>query len=136
MRALSVLQPWATLIILGAKRFETRDWQTVHRGPLAVHASRKFPARARELCEREPFRSALRRGGIRAASDMPRGVLLGTVELARCLRVEELADVPDDEYAFGNFFPGQWAWELRVPLSLPTPLPTRGRLGLFELALP
>ena len=33
MKAVTVRQPWATLIALGMKRFETRSWQTKYRGP-------------------------------------------------------------------------------------------------------
>ncbi|WP_342351939.1 ASCH domain-containing protein [Lysinibacillus boronitolerans] len=28
MKAITIKQPWATLIALGEKRFETRSWQT------------------------------------------------------------------------------------------------------------
>ncbi len=33
MKCISLIQPWATLIIHGAKRFETRSWRTPYRGP-------------------------------------------------------------------------------------------------------
>ena len=65
MKCLSIHQPWAALVVLGAKRFETRSWQTDHRGRMAIHASRTFRDSARMLCEKEPFRSALQRGGYR-----------------------------------------------------------------------
>lgn len=135
MRVLSVQQPWASLLVLGAKRFETRSWHTAHRGPLAIHAARRFSLFAQELCGREPFRTALRRGGFRDWSVLPRGALLGTVDLLRCVYVEELADLADEERTFGDFRPGRWAWELGSPLPLPVPLPARGRLGVFELAV-
>ncbi len=38
MRTLTLTQPWATLVALGAKTIETRSWQTSYRGPLAIHA--------------------------------------------------------------------------------------------------
>jgi hypothetical protein len=38
MRALSVRQPWAELILSGRKTIETRTWRTSHRGLIAVHA--------------------------------------------------------------------------------------------------
>src|SRR5262245_33853273 len=41
MRALSLWQPWASAIALGAKRVETRDWSTRYRGPLAIHAAKR-----------------------------------------------------------------------------------------------
>lgn len=43
MKALTVHQPWATLIAIGAKRLETRSWSTSYRGPLAIHAAKSRP---------------------------------------------------------------------------------------------
>jgi activating signal cointegrator 1 len=40
VKALTLHQPWASLIAVGAKRIETRNWATDYRGPLAIHASR------------------------------------------------------------------------------------------------
>lgn len=42
MKALTLWQPWATAIALGAKRIETRSWGTSYRGPLAIHAAKKL----------------------------------------------------------------------------------------------
>ncbi len=50
MKRLSLIQPWATLILSGAKRFETRSWRTPYRGPLAIHAGGRFPSLAKSLC--------------------------------------------------------------------------------------
>jgi len=40
MKALTLYQPWATLIAIGAKKVETRWWSTKYRGPLAIHAGK------------------------------------------------------------------------------------------------
>ena len=42
-RCLSLIQPWATLVAIGAKKVETRSWKTPYRGWLAIHASKAFP---------------------------------------------------------------------------------------------
>lgn len=39
MKALTLWQPWASLIAVGAKTIETRSWSTTYRGPLAIHAA-------------------------------------------------------------------------------------------------
>lgn len=44
MKALSLRQPWASLIPLGVKWIETRDWATHHRGRLAIAASKRKPS--------------------------------------------------------------------------------------------
>jgi len=43
--ALSIQQPWADMIVRGVKTLELRDWEMKHRGPIALHTSRKvdFP---------------------------------------------------------------------------------------------
>jgi hypothetical protein len=136
MKCLSLMHPWAALVLLGAKRYETRDWQTPYRGPLAIHASRKFPEIARSLCLQEPFRSVLRDGGFKQSADLRGGVILGTVELTDCQPVREvLAQLPSDalELAFGDFRAGRWAWQLARPVFFSKPLPYLGRLGLFDV---
>ena len=63
MNCLSLVQPWATLLLSGAKRYETRCWSTSYRGLLGIHASRRWSADLDYLCLREPFRTALRAAG-------------------------------------------------------------------------
>lgn len=42
LKAISILQPRASLIACGAKKIETRGWSTSYRGPIAIHAGKKF----------------------------------------------------------------------------------------------
>lgn len=42
MKTISLWQPWASAIAYGAKRVETRSWKTDYRGPLAIHAAKRF----------------------------------------------------------------------------------------------
>ena len=49
MRALSLTEPWATLVAIEAKRIETRSWQTGYRGELLIHAAKNYPGWARAL---------------------------------------------------------------------------------------
>ena len=43
MKALTIWQPWASLIARGVKQYETRSWATKYRGPIAIHAAMKNP---------------------------------------------------------------------------------------------
>jgi len=136
MKCLSLLQPFATLVVIGAKRFETRTWQTDYRGPLAIHASRRLPEWARAICYEKPFRSVLQRAGFRTPSDLPKGAILGSVTLEDCLSLHEVAPlvVEDEvELAFGDYQLGRWAWQLGAPMRLQVPLPTIGRLGIYDV---
>src|SRR6266446_3685372 len=40
MYALSLKQPWATLVVTGLKTIEVRSWPTARRGPILIHAAR------------------------------------------------------------------------------------------------
>jgi len=136
MKCISLHQPWATLVILGIKQFETRSWRTAHRGPLGIHAARRFPQVARGQCGLEPFRSALQRAGFKHSADLPRGVLLGTVELIDCLPapavLERMAD-DDPQRLFGDYRRRRWAWQLETPLAFSIPRVLTGRLGVYEI---
>src|ERR1051325_6671139 len=115
--ALSIQQPWADLIVAGRKTIEVRSWQTAHRGPFWIHASRKenITLEHRFGIER-PFRG----GFIGCAT------LVGMVELdeGRWTRWRErhLVDGSAPQKA--------WGWLLRDCVRLPSPVPAPGTLGL------
>jgi hypothetical protein len=138
MQCLSVRQPFASLLVAGAKRLETRSWRTRHRGPLAIHAARQFPSAARALCGQEPFRSALLWAGFDDSAALPRGQVIGFVTLVGCVATETLLATEFDgerpgERHFGDFRPGRWAWACVHPVALAVPQAYRGRRGLFEV---
>jgi hypothetical protein len=140
MRALSVMQPWATLLATGQKRFETRSWTTPYRGPLAIHAAKGFPREAVDRCFGGPFLSALLATGIRSTSDLPRGAVIATAELVDVGRItspEAFAYVLGaNEIAFGDWTPGRYAWFLHNFQPLAEPIPARGALGLWQWDAP
>lgn len=43
MKAITVIQPWATLLATGKKHIETRSWKTNYRGEILIHAGKKDP---------------------------------------------------------------------------------------------
>src|SRR5574342_1248012 len=139
MRAVSLTQPWATLVAIGAKRIETRSWSTPYRGQIAIHAAKGFPTWARELASGEPFRKALRTDDGGGMCYLPLGAVVATSELVDCVRVEsafmrapllERSGTADEE-AFGDYSIGRWAWILRGVNRVDPPVPARGSLGLW-----
>lgn len=135
MRCLTIRQPWATLIALGEKRYETRSWPTSFRGELAIHAGLKVDKAA---CQREPFRSVLASHGY-TAENLPSGAIIAVAKLEACHIItgstgEEGWDT-DHEAAFGDYEEGRYAWEMVEVQSLKSPVPARGRLGLWEVEL-
>ena len=134
MRGISLWQPWATLIAIGAKRHETRSWYTPYRGPLAIHAAKRCERPEMRLLAQEPFRTALHGIGIYLLSQLPFGAIVALADLAECVPTTELRDgLSSQEWAFGDYSPGRWAWCLRNVYRLPEPIPYRGAQGLWPV---
>jgi hypothetical protein len=135
MKALSIRQPFATLLCLGLKQYETRTWRTDHRGPVALHASAIFDVPARQLCVQTPIRELLWSAGYRTPLALPLGKILGVAMLADCVPTTHLRGITDDQLRLGDFRPGRWAWCFTDFKLLKTPLPAKGKLSLFDLDL-
>lgn len=134
MRALSVMQPWATLIAIGAKRIETRSWATKYRGPLAIHASAKTSRRQRLLALSRPIADALIEAGVilpEDEPDIPVGAIICVCDLVDVIKISADNIPPEPERSFGDYTPGRYAWHLANVRVLPRPIPAKGRLGLW-----
>jgi hypothetical protein len=121
MKALTVKQPWAWLIMGGYKDVENRARPTNHRGPLAIHVSKRIAKDAFDLMpvpEIAPWGSALLALSPKLGEF---GNVIGTVDLVDCVRDSPSPWALDDH----------WHWLLAQPRLL-TPVPAKGRLGLWE----
>jgi activating signal cointegrator 1 len=135
VKALSLSQPWASLIAIGAKRIETRSWGTEYRGPLAIHASKGFAEKDRLLFYIPPYSADFARAGIRRAFDLPVGCVVAIVDLVSCARVSYQTPLPDrgtSEREYGDFELGRWLWHLDNVRQLSAPIAARGSLGLWD----
>jgi hypothetical protein len=133
MKALTLTQPYATLVAIGAKRIETRSWRTRYRGPLAIHAGKGLVSTPGErgpdwLRNQGYFMHALR------GHQIPRGVIVATCILMDCAPTDDVDtwNLTDEERAFGNFSPGRYGWFLANITPLDPPIPATGRQGLWE----
>lgn len=118
MKALSLAQPFASLVARGEKTIETRRWPTSHRGPLLICAALR-PWPAPPGYDGPPVDS------------LPRGVALCFVRVVDCRPMTRA----DEAAACCALYPDAWAWELEeiVPID---PFPVRGRQRLFNVAVP
>jgi hypothetical protein len=117
MKVITVIQPWATLIALGEKKFETRSWATKYRDELGIHAGKKID---KEACRREPIRSVLSEHGY-DETNLPTRAILATGRLLECWPVmsdlgdhawigfegDECSEIRRNEYHFGYYSPGR-----------------------------
>lgn len=121
MKAITVLEPWASLIVFGPKRVENRSWWTAYRGPLAIHAGKSL----RLLGDPETIALAAKFGITRELCRQRAGCLLGRTELLDCVPV---AAVRANRWAVGP-----WCFRLAEPTALATPLAWKGQLGFFDV---
>lgn len=131
MKALTLWQPWASLIAQGNKKFETRSWATYYRGPLLIHAAKRIP---RKGDANQQIVTALKDSGIKQIGDLPFGAAICTVYLLNIFRVEDVLDrgwISPEERDFGDYSPGRFAWQFVNLCPMPTPIPMIGRQGLW-----
>ena len=125
MKALSIRQPWAWLIVHGwngaLKNIENRSWKTNFRGRMLVHASKGMTRYEYEIA----MLQACKISGVPvfpARSNFMRGGIVGSVEIVDCVTQ---SDSP--------WFFGPYGFVMAEPKPLPfTPL--KGALGFFEVS--
>lgn len=131
MKALSLQEPWATLICAGVKRIETRSWKTNYRGPLLIHASQ------RPVSVHDAHVQAL----LRLIPNVPLGCgqLLCRCRLADCVYMDadflEKMQSDPQELLCGDYREGRYAWLLTDIEPLDSPIPAKGHLGLWNAAV-
>ena len=132
MKAISLWQPWASAIPLGYKRIETRGWKTNYRGPLAIHAAKRWAPDQRE------FASVQMRLG-RLPKRIPLGAIVAICRIVDCIPTDEIMSqrirygVTAIERIYGNYDAGRYAWLLEDIRALPEPIGFRGGQGFFNV---
>lgn len=161
MKALTIKQPYASLIMAGIKHYETRGWKTSYRGKLAIHAGKetfrkflreRFPV-ASNGYEYHPLYDAYKNfmdivSPLLDLDNLQYGAVLGTVDLVDCLKVTDydgktaklvssIADkdpkyISGTELMLGDFTEGRYAWKLEKIHIFDHPIPTKGKQGLWN----
>lgn len=84
MKAISIRQPWAWLIVNGYKDIENRSWRTKYRGQVLIHASQGVKKaeyeRAKELTDRL---------GIALPTSFETGGIVGVAIITDCVEQSE-----------------------------------------------
>ena len=116
MKALSLRQPWAWLVVAGYKDVENRTWATRFRGMFLIHASKTFDHVGYKRVLHE-MNLALPDPG-----EFERGGIVGLAELVDCVTQHD-----------SPWFWGPYGFVLRKARPLPFQ-PLRGMLGLFPVS--
>lgn len=126
-RALSLRQPWGSLMTTGVKRIENRSWRTGYRGPVLVHASSWWNA-AEVEDDYDTARHIMAHAGL---GPMPltlpemkaaRGGIIGAFTVTGCVSES------DDPFFFGPY-----GFTVNNAVSFPAVIPCRGSLGFFSV---
>lgn len=163
MKLLSLWEPWASLMAIGAKRIETRSWSTGYRGWLAIHAAKRWTKNEIFFSQFGPCAAALG-----ANWEPALGGIVAVVKLIDCTRIERCLcssrktdgdaldwnidlnptpctscqdigchprglDLAYPESEFGNYDEGRFAWFTDNLFRLPEPIPFKGKQGLIEV---
>lgn len=149
MKAITIQQPYATLIAIGAKKFETRGWKTSYRGPVAIHAGKntkeiKKVAHYLEIMggsihsydlkvkEWHIIDAIQEQGKSWSDFEWPFGCVVATADLVACLPVALIGDgLPRREMAVGDYSMGRYAWQLEN-VKLLKPIAAIGKQGLWN----
>lgn len=133
MKAITVWQPWASLIVAGMKQYETRGWATKFRGRLAIHAAKTenglFIVRQKPLL----LNLVCKWLGIDDISELPLGAVIGSAELVDCKPTKLVVPALSvKEHAFGDFSTGRFAWQIDNTVQFAEPIPIAGKQGFWN----
>jgi len=132
MKAISLWQPWATLMAQRLKRIETRSWYTAYRGPLLIHAAKRKPTKQEVTFLQD---ECFDHDAYFYPYDLVFGALLCRVDLVDCVPTGTAkTPMPDElEYHLGNYNPGRYMWITDNLQVFYRPIPYRGRQRLFDV---
>ncbi|MBZ0291402.1 MAG: ASCH domain-containing protein [Anaerolineae bacterium] len=140
MKAITLHEPWASLIACGLKKYETRSWTTRHRGLIAIHAAAQngqYYADGWQTLELLRARFGKQLADASFPTVAPFGCIVAVATLKAVFHTEAIAPTLDAlELAVGNFEPGRAAWQLVDVHRLNIPIPARGAQGLWEWTPP
>jgi activating signal cointegrator 1 len=127
--ALTIWQPYASLLMAGIKRYETRIWETKHRGEIVIHAAQRW--HKDQIALVDTLRGMLPHEQLSVLDDLPRGCALGTIDIVAIHPTETLY-VDPLERLIGIFNGGAFAWEVQNPILFTEPIPHLGKQKLWH----
>ena len=131
MKAITLWEPWATLVALEIKCWETRSWMTNYRGPLAIHAASRRSFHSHYMVAAS---AALVAPDLKI-EDLSFGAIVAVCELTYCIEMTHnmVMEMDPNERLVGDWLEGRYAWKLENVRALDTPIEVLGKQGLWEL---
>jgi hypothetical protein len=142
MKAITIWQPYATLLAMQVKLYETRGWFTRYRGPIAIHAARHWTKETKGAAFAANRYLVEHQNEIQFAPDLLKigelkweetlGKVLAIGELQECIKADDPSQFSDLDNQFGWLGPGRWAWRIGN-IQPVTPIAVTGQQGLWQL---
>ena len=138
MKAISIWQPFATMIVKGYKVYETRGWPappSVFGQRIAIASTKVIRPEQRQHFADPEFQKHYEWLQMpQRIEDMPLGYVLGTVVLdgVELMTGEFMDGVSLEEQSYGFWTEGNYAWRLLDPVEFPVPIAVRGGQGLYN----
>ena len=158
MKAITLHQPYASLIVEGHKKFETRSWAppiSLLGQRIAIHAAKKNDQNVKDDIAYEFAKYPIGTIRIQHESEnlmIPFGAVVGTAILKNAALVQDInsADdsirvtwtvnsgaqrdgkIPLSEQKHGDFSVGRWIWDFAWPTVYAVPITARGRQGFWD----
>ena len=129
MKVLTIQEPYATFIMKGIKTIETRSWKTKYKGEIYIHAgkSKKF---LKKISNNQVLK-------LLENIDLNYGNIICKAKLVDCIYMTEefidnIKNKNNYEYILGEYEVGRYAWILKNVKVLNKPIPTKGKLNLWN----
>ncbi len=133
LKAISLWQPWASLIPLGLKHYETRSWKTNYRGKLLICSTVNNSKHYREYLK---VKDALQLPTW-DETNFPHGQAIALCDLTDCIQMtaEFIEQQSETEILCGDWQVGRYAWKLENIQPITEPFAVKGKQGLFNIPL-
>ena len=137
MKALTIKQPWASLLAHGIKDIENRTWNTAFRGKFLIHAGKTLDTNAKltksqvEACVKKGILSQSTDGSWDWNIDFPCGAILGEGTIIDVIAPR--ANTPEDSIWKEDFSYGLVISDAK---PLEKAVPAKGKLGFWEIDTP
>jgi len=122
MKALTIKQPWASLIVNEYKKYEFRSWKTNYRGKVLIHAG---------LSKENDIINKVQSYNLEYIN----GAIIGEADIVDCILVDKKFDhnlKQIDSIVYGNDHVGNYAWKLENIKKYDKPIYVKGKLGLWN----
>jgi activating signal cointegrator 1 len=139
MKALTIQQPSASLLAVGATSLLTSRQPTDERGPIAIYAAWTFPMADMVLLKRHHYREALGQhyfGDELDAGYLPTGAVVAVGLLTDCLSTNDPDNLPplgSPQSYFADFTADRFIWRFDQVRRLEVPIKCGGARGFWEL---